>query len=163
MKIRNQRDFGAGIMYMVIGLFFAGIATTYSMGTAAKMGPGYFPFALGILMFLLGLLVLVNSLRASAGIDQIPKFNWKVIGIITGSICLFGILLPTMGVLVAIFVLVLTASTASKEFSWKAAILNAIALMFFTYMVFIVGLKLTFPVLPFFFEFTVLFRIITGI
>jgi hypothetical protein len=90
LKIRNQRDFGAGIMYMVIGLFFAGIATTYSLGTAAKMGPGYFPLALGILMFLLGLLVLVTSLRASATIDQIPKFNWRVIGIVTGSICLFG-------------------------------------------------------------------------
>ncbi len=152
MKIRNQRDFGAGIMYVVIGLFFAGIATTYSMGTAAKMGPGYFPFALGILMFLLGLLVLVNSVRASASIDQIPKFNWKVIGIITGSTCLFGILLPTMGVLVAIFALVFASSTASKEFSWKAATLNSIALMIFVYLVFIVGLKLTFPVLPFFFE-----------
>ena len=152
MKIRNQRDFGAGIMYMVIGLFFAGIATTYSLGTAAKMGPGYFPLALGILMFLLGLLVLVTSLRASAAIDQIPKFNWRVIGIITGSICLFGILLPTMGVLVAIFALVFASSTASKEFSWKAATLNSVVLMIFTYLVFIVGLKLTFPVLPFFFE-----------
>ncbi|WP_114653898.1 tripartite tricarboxylate transporter TctB family protein [Polynucleobacter necessarius] len=152
MKIRNQRNFGAGIMYMVIGLFFAGIATTYSLGTAAKMGPGYFPLALGILMFLLGLLVLVISLRASAPLDQIPRFNWRVIGIIIGSICLFGILLPTMGVLVAIFALVFTSSTASKEFSWKAATLNSIVLMVFTYLVFIVGLKLTFPVLPFFFE-----------
>lgn len=152
MKIRNQRDFGAGIMYMVIGLFFAGIALTYSMGTAAKMGPGYFPFSLGVLMFLLGLLVLVNSMRAKAGSDPIPKFNWKVIGIITGSICLFGILLPTMGVLVAIFALVFASSTASKEFSWKAATLNSVVLMIFTYLVFVVGLKLTFPVLPFFFE-----------
>lgn len=103
-------------------------------------------------MFLLGLLVLVNSMRAKAGSDPIPKFNWKVIGIITGSICLFGILLPTMGVLVAIFALVFASSSASKEFSWKAATLNSIALMIFTYLVFIVGLKLTFPVLPFFIE-----------
>ena len=139
-------------MYMVIGLFFAGIATSYSMGTAANMGPGHFPFCLGILMFLLGLLVLVNSLKATAVIDQIPKFNWKIIGRITGSICLFGVLLPTMGVLVAIFALVLASSTASKEFRWKAATLNSIVLMAFTYLVFIVGLKLTFPVLPFFFE-----------
>ncbi|WP_231970932.1 hypothetical protein [Polynucleobacter necessarius] len=44
MKIRNQRDFGAGVMYMVIGLFFAIMATQYPIGTAAKMGPGYFLF-----------------------------------------------------------------------------------------------------------------------
>ncbi|MBU3636909.1 tripartite tricarboxylate transporter TctB family protein [Polynucleobacter sp. es-MAR-4] len=152
MKIRNQRDFGAGIMYMVIGLFFTLVATQYPMGTAAKMGPGYFPFCLGILMTLLGLLILVKSLGAKATIDKIPPFNWKVISIITGSICLFGILLPTMGVLVAIFTLVFVASTASREFSWKAATLNSVVLIGFTYLVFIVGLKLTFPVLPFFIQ-----------
>ena len=81
MKIRNQRDFGAGIMYMVIGLFFTLVATHYPMGTAAKMGPGYFPFFLGILMTLLGLLVLVKSLRATAAIESIPKFNWRIIGL----------------------------------------------------------------------------------
>lgn len=72
MKIRNQRDFGAGIMYMVIGLFFAIMATNYPMGTAAKMGPGYFPFYLGILMFLLGLLVAVKAFGAKAAIESIP-------------------------------------------------------------------------------------------
>jgi hypothetical protein len=77
LKIRNQRDFGAGIMYMVIGLFFTIVATQYPMGTAAKMGPGYFPFCLGILMTALGLLVLVQSLGAKAAIEKIPKFNWR--------------------------------------------------------------------------------------
>jgi len=84
LKIRNQRDFGAGIMYMVIGLFFTIVARQYPMGTAAKMGPGYFPFYLGILMTLLGLLVLVKSLGAKATIESIPKFNWKIMAQITG-------------------------------------------------------------------------------
>ncbi|QKM63717.1 tripartite tricarboxylate transporter TctB family protein [Polynucleobacter antarcticus] len=152
MKIRNQKDFGAGIFYIVVGLFFAIVATQYKMGTAAKMGPGYFPFYLGALMVLLGLLILIKSLGAKAMIDDLPPFNWKVIGIITGSISLFGVLLPTMGFLVAIFVLVFVSSTASKEFSWKSAVINSIVLIVFTYSVFIIGLKLSFPVLPFFFE-----------
>ena len=152
MKIRNQRDFGAGIMYMVIGLFFAIVATRYQYGTAAKMGPGYFPFWLGMLMAAMGLLVLVRSLGAKATIEAIPKFNFKVIGLITGSIILYGILLPKMGFIVAVLVLVMIASSASKEFSWKAALINAVVLIAFTYSVFVIGLKLQFPLLPFFLQ-----------
>lgn len=152
MKIRNQRDFGAGIMYMVIGLFFTLVATQYPMGTAAKMGPGYFPFFLGILMTLLGLLVLIKSLGAKAAIETIPKFNWKIIAQITGSVVLYGLLLPRMGFLVAVVVLVLVSASASKEFTWKGSLLNAGFLVIFTYSVFVVGLKLQFPLLPAFLQ-----------
>ncbi len=152
MKIRNQRDFGAGVMYMVIGLFFAIVATRYQYGSAAKMGPGYFPFWLGMLMAAMGLLVLVRSLGAKATIEAIPKFNFKVIGLITGSIILYGILLPKMGFIVAVLVLVMVASSASKEFSWKVALINAVVLIAFTYSVFVIGLKLQFPLLPFFLQ-----------
>jgi hypothetical protein len=82
LKIRNQRDFGAGIMYMVIGLFFAIVATRYQYGTAAKMGPGYFPFWLGMLMAAMGLLVLIRSMGAKAAIEAIPKFNFKMLSAI---------------------------------------------------------------------------------
>lgn len=152
MKIRNQRDFGAGIMYMVIGLFFTIVATRYSMGTAAKMGPGYFPFWLGILMTLIGLLVLVKSMGAKAAIESIPKFNWKIITQITGSVVLYALLLPRMGFLVAIVVLVLVSASASKEFTWKGSLINAAFLVSFTYSVFVVGLKLQFPLLPAFLQ-----------
>lgn len=152
LKIRNKRDFGAGIMYMIIGLFFAIVATQYPMGTAAKMGPGYFPFFLGILMTLLGLLVLVKSLGAKAAIESIPPFNWKIIGLITGSVVLYGILLPTMGFIVAIFVLVFMSASASHEFHWKGTLINASFLVIFTYSVFVLGLKLQFPLLPFFLQ-----------
>ena len=152
MKIRNQRDFGAGIMYMVIGLFFAIIARQYQYGTAAKMGPGYFPFWLGMLMVALGLLVLVKSMGAKAAIESIPKFDWKIIGLITGSILLYGVLLPKMGFIVAVLVLVMVASSASREFSWKVSLINAVVLIAFTYSVFVLGLKLQFPLLPFFLQ-----------
>ena len=152
MKIRNQRDFGAGIMYIVIGLFFTIVATQYPMGTAAKMGPGYFPFFLGILMTILGLIVAVKALGAKAAIESIPKFNWKIIALITGSVILYGLLLATMGFIVAVFVLVFMSASASHEFHWKGTLINATFLIIFTYSVFVVGLKLQFPLLPFFFQ-----------
>ena len=152
MKIRNQRDFGAGIMYMVIGLFFAIMATNYPMGTAAKMGPGYIPFYLGILMFLLGVLVAVKAFGAKAAIESIPKFNWRIMAQITGAVVLYGLLLPRMGFLVAIVVLVFVAASASREFTWKGTAINAAFLVTFTYSVFVLGLKLQFPLLPVFLQ-----------
>mgnify|MGYP003331164574 FL=1 len=152
MKIRNQRDFGAGIMYIVIGLFFTIVATQYPMGTAAKMGPGYFPFFLGILMTLLGLIVAIKALGAKAAIESIPKFNWRVIAQITGSVVLYGLLLPRLGFLIAVVVLVLVSASASKEFTWKGSLINAAFLVTFTYSVFVMGLKLQFPLLPVFLQ-----------
>ena len=139
-------------MYMVIGLFFTIVATNYPMGTAAKMGPGYFPFYLGILMFLLGLLVAVKAVGAKAAIESIPKFNWKVMAQITGAVVLYGLLLPRMGFLVAVVVLVFVSASASKEFTWKGTAINAAFLVTFTYSVFVVGLKLQFPLLPTFLQ-----------
>lgn len=152
MNIRNQKDFGAGLMYMVIGLFFTFMATQYSMGTPAKMGPGYFPFWLGLLMTALGLLILIKSLSAKAAIEKIPPFNWKIIGLITGSVVLYGVLLPTMGFVVAVFVLVFMSASASHEYHWKGTLINAIFLVVFTYSVFVLGLKLQFPLLPSFLQ-----------
>ena len=152
MKIRNQRDFGAGIMYMVIGLFSTIVATQYPMGTAAKMGPGYFPFYLGILMFLLGLLVAVKAFGAKAAIESIPKFNWRIMAQITGAVVLYGLLLPRFGFLIAVVVLVFVAASASREFTWKGTAINAACLVTFTYSVFVVGLKLQFPQLPAFLQ-----------
>ena len=152
MKIRNQRDFGAGIMYMVIGLFFTFVATQYQMGTAAKMGPGYFPFYLGILMTFLGLLVLLQSFSAKAAIERIPKFNWRIIAQITGAVVLYGLLLPRLGFLIAVVVLVFVSASASKEFTWKGTTINAAFLVAFTYSVFVLGLKLQFPLLPVFLQ-----------
>ena len=152
MNIRNQKDFGAGLMYMLIGLFFTYVATFYPMGTSAKMGPGYFPFWLGIVMTVLGLFILIKSLSAKAAIEKIPPFNWKVIGLITGSVVLYGLLLPTMGFIVAVFVLVFMSASASHEFHWKGTLVNATFLIVFTYSVFVLGLNLQFPLFPAFLQ-----------
>jgi hypothetical protein len=152
LNIRNQKDFGAGLMYMVVGLFFAYMATQYQMGTPAKMGPGYFPFWIGVLLTIIGLIVLLSSLRATAAIEKIPPFNWKIIGLITGSVVAYGVLLPIMGFAVSIIVLVFMSAIASHEFSWKGTLVNAVALAVSTYLVFVLGLKLQFPLLPFFIQ-----------
>ena len=61
MKIRNQKDFWAGVMFLAFGLAFAIVARNYQMGTAVRMGPAYFPTVLSGLMALLGLIILLRS------------------------------------------------------------------------------------------------------
>lgn len=148
MKIRNQRDFGAGIMFIVVGIFFAVIASQYRMGTAAKMGPGYFPFWLGVLMAVIGLIVLLSSLSKKSIEEKMPKWDFKIVLWITGSVVLYGLLLPTMGFIVAIFALVFVSASVSHDFGWKGTALNAIFLVGFTYLAFVKGLGLSFPLFP---------------
>ncbi len=150
MKIRNQRDFGAGVMYIVLGIFFSSIATQYRMGTTAQMGPGYFPFWLGALLSLIGLILTFSSISKKTNAEKIPKFDVKIVLWITGSILLYAVLLPTLGFIFAIFVLVFVSSSVSHEFGWKGTLVNATVLVIFTYLAFVVGLSLTFPLWPIF-------------
>ena len=152
MNIRNKKDFGAGIMYMVFGLFFALNALSYKMGTAAKMGPGYFPFWLGALLTALGFFVLLKSMSSKNTKEEIGGWNWKIVIWIAGSVVLYGLLLPTLGFMLSIFILVLVSASASHEFTWKSTVLNAIFLVTFTYLAFVQGLNLQFPLLPTFLE-----------
>src|SRR3546814_5678517 len=71
MRVKNKQDFWSGIMFFVLGVGFALGATKYSMGTAARMGPGYFPFWLGVCMALLGSSVTLNAMRAKA--EEVPR------------------------------------------------------------------------------------------
>ena len=93
MQLRNKQDFWSGVMFILLGLGFAWKATSYSMGTAARMGPGYFPHWLGILMAILGAVVLLTSLRPKAEETTVAKLDFKILAIIIGAIVGFGLLL----------------------------------------------------------------------
>src|SRR5438105_13760986 len=71
MKIRSQKDFWSGLMFIGSGLFFALWAMTfYQMGTAVRMGPAYFPTVLGLLLTVLGAAVLLQSLAMEPAGDS---------------------------------------------------------------------------------------------
>lgn len=149
MKIKSQKDFWSGLMFVAVGIGFAWGATEYSFGNSARPGPGYFPFGLGILMALLGGMVLFKALTIeTAGGDPIGAFAWKPLIIILGSVAMFGFLLPRLGMLITLPLLVIVASLASAEFTWKGAIINAAVLTVGSYFIFIKGLSLTIPLMP---------------
>ena len=148
MRIRSQKDFASGLMFILVGLSFSFVARGYSMGTAAKMGPGYFPFWLGIVLALLGALVLWGSLSSKAEQDSLARWDIKTLLWILGAVVLFGLLLKPLGMVLSVLVLVLVSSMASHEFSWKGAILNAIILVLISMGAFVYGINLQMPVWP---------------
>ena len=149
MKIKSQRDFWSGLMFVAVGLAFAWGASNYSFGQSARPGPGYFPFGLGVLMALLGGVVLFKALTIeSEGGVPIGDIAWKPLAVIVGAVVLFGVLLPRLGMFISLPVLVLVSAFASDEFHWKDALINAILLTAGSWFIFIYGLKLTIPLLP---------------
>jgi hypothetical protein len=148
LRIRSQKDFASGLMFILVGLGFSFVARGYSMGTAAKMGPGYFPFWLGIVLALLGALVLWGSLSSRMEEDQLARWDLKILLWILGSVVLFGLLLKPLGMVLSVVVLVLVSSMASHEFSWKGAVLNAIVLVLISMGAFVYGINLQMPVWP---------------
>ena len=168
MKIKSERDFWSGMMFLVVGVIFAIGATNYSMGPAcppndpcaaslwarmsqlsAHPGAGYFPLGLAILVALLGAIVLFKSLTIeSEGGDPVGAFAWRPLIIIVAGIVIFGIVLEPLGLLITIPILIFISSLAGDEFHWKGVLINAILLTAFSYAIFIWGLKLTIPVFP---------------
>lgn len=149
MKIKSQRDFWSGLMFVGVGVTFAVGALDYSFGNSARPGPGYFPFGLGVLMAILGAMVLFGSFsKGGSDGDPVGAFAWRPLLIILGAVVLFGFLLPRLGMLITLPILVILASTASEEFTVKGALLNATVLTVMSWAVFSKGLGLTIPLLP---------------
>lgn len=149
MKIKSQKDFWSGLMFVAVGVGFAWGAQEYSFGSAARPGPGYFPFGLGILLAILGAMVLFKSLTlATEDGDPIGAWAFKPLGIIVGSVVVFGLALPHLGLFIALPLLVVISAAAGDEFHWKDAVINAIVLTAGSWAIFIKGLSLTIPLLP---------------
>ncbi len=157
MKIKSQKDFFAGLMFLAVGVGFAWGATTYNVGTGARMGPGYFPLMLGILLAIIGAAIMFKAtvVETMDG-EQIGSWAWKQIVFIIGANLLFGVLLaglpsfgvPAMGLIVAIYGLTFVASLAGHEFHFKQVFVLATVLAAGSYVAFVWALNLQFPVWP---------------
>ena len=149
MKIKNQRDFWSGLMFIAIGIGFAWGATTYNFGSSAKPGPGFFPFGLGVLLAVLGALVLFKALSIEVeGGNPVGGFAWKPLVTILLAVVVFGLALPRLGMAATLPLLVLISSLAGDEFRLKEVLINSVVLTVGCWAIFIYGLKLTIPLWP---------------
>ena len=157
MNIKSQKDFFSGVVFMAVGGAFAWGATTYTVGNGARMGPGYFPLMLGVLLALLGAVITFKAMvvETESG-EKIGKWIWRPVRYIVGANLAFGILLgglpsinlPAMGMVIAIIVLTLIAAKAGTEFKLKEILILAAILVVGSYVTFILLLKLQIQVWP---------------
>ena len=146
--IRHPKDFLAGLLFTATGVAAILIAAKYPLGTAARMGPGYFPRILGILLIVLGSSLALRALRIQG--SPLPGWNWRPIVIVLGSVVLFGLVVNIVGLALSTIGLILLASTASREFRPKEAIISGFALALLSVAVFVLALKLQLPIWPVF-------------
>jgi hypothetical protein len=157
MRIKSQKDFFAGLMFTITGGAFAIGATTYTVGEGARMGPGYFPLMLGIVLAILGAFIVLESLivQTEDG-EPVGAIAWRPLGFIIGANVLFGVLLgglprlgiPSFGLIVAIYGLTFVAALAGDEFKAKEVVLLATVLAIGSYAAFVLLLNLQFQVWP---------------
>jgi hypothetical protein len=149
VQIKSQKDFWSGVMFILAGVGFAWGATNYNFGSAARPGPGYFPFGLGILLAVLGAAIMLKALTVpTKDGDPIGSFAWRPLGLVVAAVAVFGLVLPKLGMILSLPLLVLIASYAGDEFHIGEVAINSLVLTVFSWAIFIWGLNLTIPLWP---------------
>ncbi|MDR2614531.1 MAG: tripartite tricarboxylate transporter TctB family protein [Candidatus Accumulibacter sp.] len=149
MKIRSQKDFASGLLLILVGTVFAVGATNYDFGSSLHPGPGYFPFGLGVVLALLGAVILFGAFGAKRGNgDTLGAIPWRALAGVVGALVFFACFLPRLGFLLSFPMMIVITSAGGREFAWKDALFNAVALTALSYAIFIHGLELNIPLWP---------------
>ena len=144
--IRHPKDFYSGLIFIAFGVAAIVIGSNYALGTAARMGPGYFPRILGIMLIVLGAALSLRALRIKG--SPVPRFHWRPTLIVLGSVILFGYIVNYAGLVLSTIILIVLSSAASPEFRFKEAVISGVLLSALVVGVFVIGLKLQLPIWP---------------
>lgn len=146
----KNKDLLAGLMFIVIGVVFFVGAYNYQMGTAARMGPGYFPRILGGVMAVLGVIVAGIGLKNQAqwAATEGIGWTWKPVIILTAAVVLFGATLPSLGMVIAIILLTIISGIAAHDKNYRELAIITVIMCLFCAAVFVWGLKLQMKLFP---------------
>ena len=146
-SIRHPKDFWSGVLFVAIGAFALVYGSKYTLGTAARMGPGYFPRILGILLVVLGGVILFRGLRTEG--PGVPRWKLRPTLLVIGGVIVFGEIVQYLGMALSTVLLIVVTSAASHEFRPKEAIISGVLLAALASLVFVVGLGVQLPLWPF--------------
>jgi hypothetical protein len=141
---RALKDVLAGGIFIVLGLAFAIGSLAYDLGTPLRMGPGYVPLALGIVLAGLGALVIAKGFIAGEG-ETIGEVDWRAVVLITAALLFFGLTVRGLGVVAALFGATLLATLARSQTPIREALLIATGLTALSVFIFIFALQLRLP------------------
>ena len=148
MRISHPKDFLTGLMFLFFGAAAMALSRGLTLGGSAKMGPGYFPFALGLLLAVLGAVLLSRSLLRTEAPQPWPSLHLGPLAIVLLSVFLFSQILKPLGLVLSTALLVVMVSKASHEFRWRDALINTAVLVAIVIAVFVYLLEFQIPVWP---------------
>ena len=149
LGIIDNRDAVAGALFLAAGLAGGALATAYPLGSAMRMGPGYFPLLLGIALAVLGAVLLLRSLRLGAGRETLRgSLSWRPAAFVGAGVIAFALLAQEQGLLLATLTLTLLSGLARRGARLAELLGLGAALSAFGVAVFSFGLGLPLPILP---------------
>ncbi len=144
----RKRDFYAGVLMTLLGAGVTFNSTTYNLGTLMHMGPGMFPFILGIVLTFLGLMIFSTALATPLGEDEsiLPKNKeWRGWSCILAGPILFIVFGEFLGMVPATFACVFVSALGDREATLKNSFLLAAGVTFFGVLLFSYVLQIPFP------------------
>lgn len=147
-RIANPADLGAGLLFMVFGLGALSALVLYDFGTAAAMGPGYFPAAVGALLLLLGGALVGRSVRSGAPSEALLRPAWRELFWILAGILFFALTVEWLGFLVSAFGLLVLSRLADPRVRWREVLVFSAIVSAMAALIFVKGLGVLVPLLP---------------
>jgi hypothetical protein len=146
MRAKLGQDFWAGLMFVAFGAVAIAIARGYKLGTAAHMGPGYTPIAVGVLLILFGLALGARSL--ARGSQRVGTLAWFATALVLVSILVFAFLVRSIGLAITAVVLAVLCRIAGRYWNWKETTVLALVLAVMVVAIFLKGLGMSLPLWP---------------
>ncbi len=147
-RIKDATDFWSGVMFMFFGPAAVILGRAYEFGTAAEMGPGFFPRILGGCLAFLGLIAVLRSMRPGKAEASLGTFAVRPAVVILGSIMSFGFALPKLGLVVASMLVMVLSRLAAPGFKVVEVVVFGAALTAICTLAFAWGLKLPILIWP---------------
>jgi hypothetical protein len=143
---RAIKDILAGLTFVAFGLAFSVLALGYQVGTPVRMGPGFFPLVLGVLLAIIGAVVAVKGFLANEG-EAIGIVPWRALGLIVAAVLFFGLTVRGLGLIPSTFFAALMATFASRRTGVVAAVLITVGLTVLCFLIFVLALRLRLPLI----------------
>lgn len=140
LKVKNQEDFWAGLMYIGFGVLAIIISRDYPYGAAMRMGPGYFPTWVGALLVILGTVVSALSFRMEP--SRMTPFAWKPTIMLSLSFLAFGLAIDDVGFVPALVGVVFLSAAAGKRFRIVEVLILTVVMVLLALGIFVYGIEL---------------------
>jgi Tripartite tricarboxylate transporter TctB family len=135
VRVKSPQDLGAGLVFVLIGLAGLYFGRELAFGTAARMGPGYFPILLSMLILAIGIIVGIRGLATEG--PPIERVQLRPIAMIIAAILVFGVLIDVIGLALTALLLTVLAAYARRDVKLTETILLGAGLALFTVAVFV--------------------------